>query len=159
MLSDLDIVAVVQADLAEMESVVRPTGFYRNKARNLIASACKIMVDFGGQVPATMEGLVSLPGVARKTANIVLSNAYGLQEGIAVDTHVKRLSNRLGLTISCDPVRIEQDLMPLVPRPYWGDFNHYLVLYGREVCKARKPLCAECGLARICPFMGEKNRS
>ncbi len=151
-----DVAAVARAELAEMERIVRSTGFYRNKARNVIASACKIMTDFGGEVPATMEELVLLPGVARKTANIVLSNAYGLQEGIAVDTHVKRLSNRLGLTTSQNPVVIEKDLMPLVPRQSWGDFNHYLVLYGREICKARKPLCAECGLVRICPFEGEK---
>ncbi|MGE4293123.1 MAG: endonuclease III [Desulfovibrio sp.] len=142
------------ADVAEVEEVVRSTGFFRNKTKNLVASARLILDEFQGQVPKSMAELVRLPGVARKTANIVLSNAHGVHEGIAVDTHVKRLTFRLGLTVNTDPVRIEKDLMPLFPREAWGDINHFLVYFGREVCKAQKPRCAECELADICPKKG-----
>lgn len=138
----------------ELEAVVRSTGFFRNKAKNLIAAAARIMDVFAGQVPRTMAELITLPGVARKTANIVLSNAFGVQEGIAVDTHVARLSYRMGLTDSEDPVRIERDLMPLFPREHWGEINHMLVFFGREVCPARKPGCPACELAGICPKRG-----
>ncbi|WP_457571067.1 endonuclease III [Desulfovulcanus sp.] len=146
-----DIKSLVQADLADVEAVIRSTGFYRNKAKNLVAAAQKICADFKGQVPDSMEELVTLPGVARKTANIVLSNAFGKNEGIAVDTHVKRLSFRLGLTRSKNPNIIEKDLMALFPKKDWGDVNHVLVLFGREICKARKPRCGECELGDICP--------
>ncbi|WP_027189120.1 endonuclease III [Paucidesulfovibrio longus] len=144
------------ADVGEVEEAVRSTGFFRNKAKNLVASARLVMDEFQGQVPRSMAELVRLPGVARKTANIVLSNAYGVHEGIAVDTHVKRLTFRLGLTANTDPVRIEKDLMPLFPREAWGDINHFLVYFGREVCKAQKPRCAECELEDLCPKKGVK---
>ncbi len=148
--------AVKTAKLSQMEQVVHSTGFFRNKAKNVIAAARKIVDEFGGEVPRSMAELTTLPGVARKTANVVLANAFGLQEGIAVDTHVKRLSTRLGLTKSQDPKHIEQDLMAIVPQPKWGVFNHYFVLYGREVCRSQNPLCGNCGLAKICPSAEEK---
>jgi len=151
-----DVKALAQADLAEVEAVIRSTGFYRNKAKNLVAAAQKICTDFNGHVPETMEELVILPGVARKTANIVLSNAFGKNEGIAVDTHVKRLSFRLGLTTSKNPNIIEKDLMVLFPKKDWGLLNHVLVLFGREICTARKPKCGECELSDICPKFGLK---
>lgn len=138
----------------EVEAVVRPTGFFRNKARNLIAAARRINEHFGGKVPDSMAGLTSLPGVARKTANIVLSNAFAKNEGLAVDTHVRRLSFRLGLTASQDVKVIEKDLMPLFPRKDWGEVNHLLVFFGRDVCQARKPRCPACELADICPRRG-----
>jgi endonuclease-3 len=139
---------------AQIEKVIRSTGFFRNKAKNLHASAVKIVAQFGGQVPRTMEEMLTLPGVARKTANVVLSNAYGVQAGIAVDTHVKRISFRLGLTRQTSPDKVEQDLLGLFPRQSWGAVNHYLVLFGREVCVARKPRCGICELADLCPQTG-----
>jgi endonuclease-3 len=139
---------------AQIEKVIRSTGFFRNKAKNLHASAVKIVAQFGGQVPRTMEEMLTLPGVARKTANVVLSNAYGVQAGIAVDTHVKRISFRLGLTRQTSPDKVEQDLLGLFPRQSWGAVNHYLVLFGREVCVARKPRCGICELADLCPRAG-----
>lgn len=149
-----NIADMARADVAEVEDVVRSTGFFRNKAKNLVAAARLVMEEFGGEVPRSMAELIRLPGVARKTANIVLSNAFHVHEGIAVDTHVKRLSFRLGLTTNTEPVRIEKDLMPLFPREAWGDINHFLVYYGREVCKAQKPRCEACELADICPKKG-----
>lgn len=146
--------ALAQARQEDVEEVVRSTGFFRNKAKNLIAAAQKIEELHGGEVPRSMEELVALPGVARKTANIVLSNAYGINEGLAVDTHVKRLSFRMDLTDATDPVRIERDLMPLFPQETWGDVNHMLVYFGRDVCLARGPRCGECELADICPKKG-----
>lgn len=145
---------LAEADVADIEAVVHSTGFFRNKARNLKAAAARIMDAFGGEVPRSMAELVTLPGVARKTANIVLSNAFGIHEGIAVDTHVTRLAFRLGLTTSADAVVIERDLMPLFDRPQWADINHYLVYFGREVCAARKPHCPACPLADLCPRLG-----
>jgi endonuclease-3 len=145
---------LARATQEDVEPVVHPTGFFRTKAKNLLATARLLVEKHGGEPPRTMEELTALPGVARKTANIVLSNAYGLFEGIAVDTHVRRLSFRLGLTESQDPVRIEQDLMPLFPRESWGDVNHGLVLFGREVCTARKPRCPDCPLDPVCPRKG-----
>ncbi len=147
---------LAQASQEDLEEVVRSTGFFRNKAKNLIGAARLVTERFGGQPPRTLEELVTLPGVARKTANIVLSNAYGVHQGIAVDTHVTRLAYRLGLTDSDDPVRIERDLMPLYPREQWGEINHLLVFFGREVCRARKPACPVCELADICPKRGVK---
>jgi endonuclease-3 len=149
-----DMAALARADVADIEDVVRSTGFFRNKAKNLKAAAGRIMDVYGGEVPRTMADLITLGGVARKTANIVLSNAFGVHEGIAVDTHVKRLSFRMGLTVNTDPVRIEKDLMPLFPREAWGEINHFLVYFGREVCPARSPRCAACELADICPKNG-----
>jgi len=144
------------ADAADIEQVIRSTGFFRNKAKNLKAAAQRIMDVYGGEVPRTMQDLTSLAGVARKTANIVLGNAFGVNEGIAVDTHVTRLAFRLGLTEATDPKVIEKDLMPLFDREQWADINHYLVYFGREVCDARKPRCPGCPLERLCPRKGVK---
>ncbi len=143
--------AMANAPVEEIEELIRPTGFFRNKAKNLKA-ACKMIVEeFGGEVPRTMEEMLKLPGVARKTANCVLYSAYGEISGIAVDTHVKRLSKRLGLTKHDNPDKIERDLMELIPREKWGEFSFALIRHGREVCKARRPLCDKCGLNDICP--------
>jgi len=139
------------ANLEEFEQEIKPTGFYHNKARNIINAANMVVDDFGGKVPKTMAELVTLPGVARKTANIVLFNAYGIIDGIAVDTHVRRLSNRLGLSNNNDPEKIEQELMKLVPKAEWGHFSYLLIEHGRAICVARKPLCAQCVLNDICP--------
>jgi len=149
-----DPLAMSKADVSEVEDVVHSTGFFRNKAKNLVAAANMVVHEFGGELPRTMAEMTRLPGVARKTANIVLSNAMGVFEGIAVDTHVKRLSYRLGLTDSDNPIRIEKDLMPLFPQNAWGEINHLLVLHGRGACKARKPDCAACVLADVCPKRG-----
>ena len=146
-----DAAAFAAADRAELEMDVRPTGFFRNKAKSIIGAAAKIVGDFGGLVPETMADLITLPGVARKTANIVLSSAFGKAEGIAVDVHVKRLSGRLGLSRQEDPEKIEQDLLKIVPRKDWLDFNYLLVNHGRRICQARKPKCPECPLAGLCP--------
>ncbi|MFQ6038698.1 MAG: endonuclease III [Candidatus Aminicenantales bacterium] len=140
------------ADPQVLEEEIRPTGFFRNKTRSIINASRKIVSDFGGEVPDTMEALVSLPGVARKTANIVLSSAFRRAEGIAVDTHVKRLSQRLGLSQEKNPDKIEQDLMmALVPREDWLDFNYMLVNHGRKTCQAKKPRCPDCELRHLCP--------
>ncbi len=133
------------------EQEIRPTGFYRNKTKHIIAAARLIETSFEGIVPKTMAELVTLPGVARKTANIVLYNAYGIIDGIAVDTHVKRLAGRLGLTRNSNPDKIEQDLMKLVPEARWGSFSYLLIEHGRAVCVARKPKCRICLLNDICP--------
>jgi len=146
-----DPASLAKADLHEIEEVIRSTGFFRNKAKNLLATAKKLQAEHNGQVPSSMQELLALPGVARKTANIILGNCFGLQEGIAVDTHVKRIAYRLGLTQEKSPLKIEQDLMQIVPRSEWSNFNHLLVYFGREICKARKPECAKCILADICP--------
>jgi endonuclease-3 len=139
------------ADLKELEQDIKPSGFYHNKARN-IQKCCKMLVEkFHSQVPKTMDDLLELPGVARKTANIVQQNAYGVVEGIAVDTHVRRTSKRLGLTDEEDPERIEQDLMEIVPKNKWGKITDLLITLGRRVCVAKKPKCAECVLNKICP--------
>ena len=139
------------ADLGKLEKYIKPTGFYRKKALRL-KKTCQMLVDsFGSEVPRTMEELTSLPGVARKTANIVLSNAYGVIEGIAVDTHVLRLVKRLGLTESKTRDKIEKDLMEIVPREKWARFTDLLTFHGRRVCNAKKPRCNECILNRICP--------
>lgn len=145
-----------RADVAEIEEVVRSTGFFRNKAKNIKAAAARIMEVYGGEVPRTMAELITLGGVARKTASIVLANAFGVNEGIAVDTHVKRLAFRMGLTTNTAPNKVEKDLMPLFPQDQWGEINHYLVFFGRETCPARKPRCGECELSDICPKKGVK---
>ena len=139
------------SDIRELEKDIRSTGFYRAKARN-IQNASKILVEkFNSQVPRTMGELATLPGVGRKTANIVLSNAFGIIQGIAVDTHVARVSKRLGLTKTDDPEKIEQDLMRRVPRDLWFPFTYQLIDHGRRICTARKPFCAQCPLNRVCP--------
>ncbi|MDK2957735.1 MAG: endonuclease [Desulfovibrionales bacterium] len=145
---------LAQAELPAIEEVVRSTGFFRNKAKNLKAAAVKLMAEYGGELPRTMAEMVKLPGAARKTANIVLSNAFGVHEGVAVDTHVKRLSNRLGLVKSDNPAVIERELMALIPQQDWGRINHLLVFFGRDTCQARKPNCPACVLADICPKIG-----
>jgi len=139
------------ADLAELEQDIRSTGFYRNKAKNLKNSGKMLVEKFGSKVPNTMEELVELPGVARKTANIVLQNAYGVVVGIAVDTHVRRLSQLLGLSENSHPNKIERDLMGIVPRKEWERVNDLLIFHGRNVCVARKPKCGICVLNKICP--------
>ncbi len=139
------------ADKDELEAEIRPTGFFRNKAKSIINASKKIVKDFGGEVPDNMEDLISLPGVARKTANIVLSSAFKKAEGIAVDTHVKRLSQRLDLSKEKDPDKIERDLMIIVPKEDWLDFNYMLVNHGRNICPARKPLCPQCVIKHLCP--------
>lgn len=141
-------------DLKTLEQEIRPTGFYRNKAKNIINSARIIVKDFNGKVPDTMESLLKLPGVARKTANIVLSNAYGKNFGIAVDTHVKRLSYRLGLTKNTNPDKIEQDLVKLYEKSMWNKITYLLIEHGRAVCRAPVPFCSKCVLNRICPKNG-----
>ncbi|ACS80560.1 endonuclease III [Maridesulfovibrio salexigens] len=145
---------MIKADIADIEEVIRSTGLFRNKAKNLKGAAEVVMNEFGGEMPRTMKDMIKLPGVARKTANIVLSNAMDIHEGVAVDTHVKRLSFRMGLTESTNPNVIEKDLMPLFKRENWGDANHVLVLYGREICSARSPKCDICELNDICPKNG-----
>lgn len=140
-----------RANQEELEEEIRSTGFFRNKAKNIIGASTKIVEDFSGEVPDNMADLITLPGVARKTANIVLSSGYKKAEGIAVDTHVKRLSGRLGLSREKDPDKIEQNLMKIVPREEWIDFNYMLVNHGRQVCQARKPRCPECPLGHLCP--------
>lgn len=139
------------AEQKELEEEIRSTGFFRNKAKNIINASKKIVEDFKGKVPDEMEDLITLPGVARKTANIVLSSAFKKAQGIAVDTHVSRLSQRLGLSIEKDPNKIERDLMRLVPREDWIDFNYMLVNHGRKICPARKPLCPQCEMKHLCP--------
>ena len=140
-----------RADIAEFERDIRSTGFYHNKAKNIIAAARMIVRDFAGRVPQTMEEMVLLPGVARKTANVVLYNAFGRIEGIAVDTHVKRLSQRLGLSCHDDPAKIEQDLMRLIDKKLWGHITHLLIEHGRKVCDAKRPQCGACVIAGLCP--------
>jgi endonuclease-3 len=139
------------ADPGELEEDIRPTGFYRNKARSLQGMARALVEEHGGEVPRSMPELVALPGVGRKTANVVLGNAFGVDEGIVVDTHVRRVSNRLGLTDKQDPEKIEQDLMRVVPREDWTVFSHLLIFHGRRCCKARKPDCPNCVLNDVCP--------
>ena len=146
--------AMLRAPLEEVESVIRPTGFYHNKAKNILGAARRVTEVFGGEVPQTLEELITIPGVARKTANVVLWGAFGINHGLAVDTHVKRISFRLGLTKNTDPVKIEQDLMTIFPQSEWGDVNHRLVWFGRDVCDARKPACEACELAELCPRCG-----
>jgi endonuclease III len=140
-----------KADLREFEQAIHSTGFYHNKAKNIIAAAKMIVGDFAGKVPETMEELIRLPGVARKTANIVLYNAFGKIEGIAVDTHVRRLSQRLGLSSNEDPEKIEQDLMKQIDKKLWGHITFLLIEHGRHVCDAKKPQCMKCVLALLCP--------
>lgn len=139
------------ADPKTLEQEIRPTGFFRSKAKSIIGASRKIVEDFNGEVPDAMEDLITLPGVARKTANIVLSSAFKKAEGIAVDTHVRRLSQRLGLSREKVPDKIEKDLMAIVPKEEWLDFNYMLVNHGRQVCPSRKPRCPECQLKHLCP--------
>jgi endonuclease-3 len=133
-----------------LEEEIRSTGFFRNKAKNIIGTAKKLVTDFGGQVPRTMEEMLTLPGVARKTANVVLGTAYGIPTGVVVDTHVFRIAHRLKLSSQNSPEKVEQDLIKLVPRERWISFGHQVIWFGRKVCQARRPLCPECPLGSIC---------
>ncbi|GAC1392236.1 MAG: endonuclease III [Ktedonobacteraceae bacterium] len=135
----------------ELEQDIRSTGFYHNKAKNIRAAAQRIITGFGGEVPRTMPDLLSLAGVARKTANVVLGYAFGIKVGVVVDTHVGRLSRRLGWTKNDEPVKVEQDLMRIIPEQDWLDTSHLLIFHGRAICDARKPLCEQCTLAHLCP--------
>lgn len=146
-----DAAAFAAANVEEIETLIRSTNFYRNKAKNIQGACRMIMVEFGGEVPKRMEELLKLPGVARKTANVVLANAYDIHAGVTVDTHVKRLSNRLGLTEYTDPIRIERDLMRLLPSEEWENWSIRLIYHGRAICQARKPMCDNCVLADLCP--------
>ena len=146
-----DAAALAGADVAELENLVRSTGFYRNKAKNIQAACQLIMTEFKGQVPRTMEDLLTLPGVARKTANVVSAHAYGINLGVTVDTHVKRLTYRLGLTKNTDPVKIERDLIKLIPQPDWENWSIRIIYHGRAICMARNPQCDRCELADLCP--------
>jgi endonuclease-3 len=146
-----DAAAAAAVESEAVEPYVQSTGFYRNKAKHIVAASRLLMERHGGAVPASMQELLPLPGVARKTANVVLAHAFGINAGVTVDTHVKRLANRLGLTRHPDPKRIEPDLMKLVPRPAWETLSIRLIFHGRAVCVARKPRCQGCGLADLCP--------
>ncbi len=146
-----DAKAYAEADIDDLQEAIRSTGFYRNKSKN-VQNACRTLVeDYDGQVPDNMAELVKLPGVARKTANVVLGNAFNTAEGIAVDTHVKRLSNRLALTKETNPDKIEKALMKLAPKDEWTDVSHLLIFHGRRVCSAKKPDCAVCTISHLCP--------
>ena len=143
--------ALAAADQGELEVLIHSTGFFRNKAKSLLGMARMLVTEFGGQVPRTMEEMVRLPGVARKTANVVLGSALGITTGVVVDTHVTRVAGRLGLTRETDPVRIEQDLMKVAPPERWIDLGHQLIWHGRRICHAKKPECEACPLAPLCP--------
>jgi endonuclease-3 len=141
----------LQVSQEELEQDIRSTGFFRNKAKNIQAACEKIIENFGGEIPNTMDEILTLNGVARKTANVVLGNAFGIASGVVVDTHVSRLAQRLGLTEKTTPEKIEQDLAELVPKKDWIMFPHWLIWHGRKICQARKPKCEECVLENICP--------
>lgn len=146
-----DAATLAQADLSELETLIHSTGFYHNKAKNIKATAQMLVEKYDGQVPEMMAQLLELPGVARKTANVVLAHAFGLNIGVTVDTHVKRLSQRLGLTVHTDPLKIERDLMLLLPQVDWENWSIRLIYHGRAVCLARNPQCDQCILADLCP--------
>jgi len=146
-----DVRSMSEAPIEELEELIRPTGFFRNKAKNIRAASRIIVERFEGELPRTMEEMVTIPGVGRKTANIVLYNAYGVIAGIAVDTHVKRLAKRLGMTLEDNPIKIERDLMAIVPKKDWGKITYVLINHGRQICKARKPGCRECPVRDVCP--------
>jgi endonuclease-3 len=145
---------MAQAPTRELEKVIQSTGFFRNKAKNIKAASRALVEQFGGEVPRDMAAMVALPGVGRKTANVVLGTAYGMATGVVVDTHVTRLSQRLGLTKHKDAVKIEQDLMKVVPQEEWVDFAHRMIHHGRQICIARKPKCPECSMKMFCPKVG-----
>lgn len=146
-----DVLRLAQAKSHDVEVLIQSTGFFRNKTRNLIAMAQAVVADHAGEIPRTMAALHALPGVGRKTANVVLGNAFGINEGITVDTHVTRLTGLLRLTRHTDPVKIERDLMALIPQDDWTIVSHLLILHGRQVCIARRPRCAECVIRGLCP--------
>lgn len=135
----------------ELEKDIHSTGFFRNKAKNIQAACCRIIDEYGGEIPKTMDELLTLGGVARKTANVVLGNAFGIASGVVVDTHISRLSQRLGLTENTTPEKIERDLTEIIPQKHWVMFPHWIIFHGRQICHARKPKCGECALSDICP--------
>jgi endonuclease-3 len=141
--------------LQELQEIIRSTGFFRNKAKSLVGASQKIVQDFDGELPPDMENLLTLPGVARKTANVVLGTGFGIASGVVVDTHVKRISNRLGISTQKDPVKIEKDLMKKVPEEKWVVVAHQLIHFGRQTCKSQRPRCSECFLPDLCPFFAE----
>jgi endonuclease-3 len=145
-----DAKTLAYASPSELEQEIRPTGFFRNKTKSVMGASKGIIENFGGEVPRTMEKILTLPGVARKTANVVLGTAYGIPSGIVVDTHVQRIANRLDLTRNEDPKKIEQDLMQVIPKEKWIQFSHQIIWHGRRVCQARKPRCAQCNLESLC---------
>ena len=149
-----DAQAMAEADLDELQEIIRSTGFFRNKSKSLHGSARRLVDEFDGEVPSNMPDLLKLPGVARKTANVVLGTAYGIASGVVVDTHVGRLSRRLGLTSQKTPEKVEKDLMGMIPRDEWINFAHRLIHHGRRVCQARRPRCEECAFADLCPRIG-----
>lgn len=152
-----DAAALAYADREILEGLVRSTGFYRNKAKNIQGACRKIVEEFKGEVPQQMELLLTLPGVARKTANVVLAHAFGILQGVTVDTHVRRLSQRLGLSVETNPVKIERDLMKLVPQADWENFSISIIYHGRAVCNARNPQCPVCHLSHLCPSRKDAN--
>jgi endonuclease-3 len=143
--------ALAEADREEIEQIIHSTGFYRNKAKNVQEACRRIVAEYGGDVPGSMVELLTLAGVARKTANVVLGNCFGIADGVVVDTHVKRLAARLGLSLQADPEKIESDLMALAPRQEWIDLSHLLIFHGRRICDARKPKCGVCTISHLCP--------
>jgi endonuclease III len=145
-----DAKAFAHATPSELEREIRPTGFFRNKTKSIMGASEGILQNFGGEVPQTMEAILTLPGVARKTANVVLGTAYGIPSGIVVDTHVQRIAKRLDLTRNEDPTKIEQDLMQVIPKDKWILFSHQIIWHGRRICQARKPKCVECNLESLC---------
>jgi endonuclease III len=151
--------SMATADMIELEQLVRSTGFYHNKAKNIQGACRKIVAEFNGEVPQQMEQLLTLPGVARKTANVVSAHAFGNIQGVTVDTHVKRLTNLLGLTAHLDPIKIEQDLMKLIPKVDWENFSIMTIYHGRAICNARKPNCLDCELAELCPSENQPVRT
>lgn len=145
-----DAKAFAYANPSQLEQEIRPTGFFRNKTKSVMGASKNILENFGGEVPRTMEAILTLPGVARKTGNVVLGTAYGIPSGIVVDTHVQRIANRLDLTRNEDPKKIEQDLMQIIPKEKWIQFSHQIIWHGRRVCHARKPKCVECNMESLC---------
>src|SRR6187455_2347282 len=143
--------ALAAVPISRLEKLIQSTGFFRNKAKNIHACCLKLVEDHGGRVPAEMDKLVALPGVGRKTANVVLGTAFGIATGVVVDTHVTRLSQRLGLTKATDAVKIERDLMQILPQKEWVDFSHRIIHHGRRICIARRPKCSQCVLDKLCP--------
>lgn len=145
---------LAKAKTEDVEQIVKPLGFFRAKAANLMGMAKKLVEDYGGEIPQELEALITLPGVGRKTANVVLGTAYGIPSGVVVDTHVRRITNLLGLTTHSDPEKIETDLMSILPETEWIDFSHRLIHHGRRICIARRPRCTECPLLPVCPRVG-----
>jgi endonuclease-3 len=145
---------LARSSQSDVERIIKSTGFFRAKAKSLRGMAAKVMSDFGGELPRTIDELTTLPGVGRKTANVLLGTAFGLATGVVVDTHVKRITHLLGLTTHTDPEKVEQDLMVLLPRKEWVNFSHRLIHHGRKICIARRPKCTECPLLALCPRIG-----